>query len=101
MMSFKEFIDKYNLKNKATSIIKIYQVLSSLFLNDVAIHSRDCLFDSDIGIVNLHPFQGTHWVFYIHECYFASYRVTPPEKLSKFVTKRNGHCLNSEKKYKA
>ena len=66
-MTFNEFIKKYKLKNQATSNIKIQQVLSSLSLNDVEIFLRDGPFESDIGIVNLHPSKGTHWVCYINE----------------------------------
>ena len=96
MITFNEFIKKYNLKNKATSNIKMQQVLSSFSLNDVGIHLRDSPFNSDIGIVNLHPFRGSHWIFYIHECYFDSYGCVPPKKLSKVIVKRNGYCLYSE-----
>ena len=95
-MSFNEFVKKFILKNKATSNIKIQQVLSSLSLNDVGIYLRDGSFESDIGIVNLHPSKGTHWVFYINEIYFDSYGVVCPKKLSKIVIKRNGFCLYSE-----
>ena len=87
---------KFNLKNKATSRIKIQQLLSSLSLNDVGIYLMDGPFESDIGIVNLHPSKGTHWVCYINENYFDSYGVACPKKLSKFIIKRNGYCLNSE-----
>ena len=52
---FNEFIKKYNLKNKATSKTKIQQVLHSIGLNNVSIYLRDGPFESDIGIVNLHP----------------------------------------------
>ena len=38
MITFNEFIKKYNLRNKATSNIKIQQVLSSLSLKDVGIY---------------------------------------------------------------
>ena len=62
MMTFNGFVCKYDLKNKPTSNIKIQQVLSSLSLNDVVIYLRDGPFKSDIGIVNLHPSKGTHWV---------------------------------------
>ena len=34
---------------------------------------RDDDFNTDIGIVNLHPIKGTHWVCYINEYYFDSY----------------------------
>ena len=95
-MTFNEFVKKHNLKNKATSNIKIQNILSSLSLNDVGIYLRDGPFSSDIGIVNLHPSKGTHWVCYINENYFDSYGCSPPKKLSKFIIKRNGYCLYSE-----
>ena len=95
-MTFNDFSKKYKLKNEATSNIKIQQVLSSLSLNDVGIYLRDGPFESDIGIVNLQPSRGTHWVCYINENYFDSYGCTPPKKLSKFIIKRNGYCLYSE-----
>ena len=96
MRTFNEFIKKHNLKNKATSKIKIQQVLSSLSLNDVGIYLRDGPFKSDIGVVNLHPSKGSRWICYINENYFDSYGCVPPEKLSKFIIKRNGFCLYSE-----
>ena len=95
-MKFNEFIKKYKLKNKATSNIKILQVLSSLSLNDNEIYLRDGPFKFDIGIVNLHPSKGSHWVCYLNENYFDSYGVVCPRKLSKFIIKRNGYCLYSE-----
>ena len=58
---------KYNLRNKATSNIKLQQVLSSLSMNDVGIYLGDEPFKTDIGIVNMHPYKGTHWVLYINE----------------------------------
>ena len=95
-MSFNDFVKKFNLKNKATSNIKIQQVHSSLSLNDVWIYLRDGPFESNIGIVNLHPSKGTHWVCYINENFFDSYGCSPPKKLSKFIIKQNGYCLYSE-----
>ena len=95
-MTFNEFIKEYKLKNKATSNIKIQQVLHSIGLNNVGIYLRDGPFESDIGIVNLHPSRGSHWVCYINENYFDSYGCAPPKKLSKFIIKRNGYCLYSE-----
>ena len=95
-MTFNEFIKKFNLKNKPTSNIKIQQVLSSLSLNDVGIYLRDGPCELDIGIVNLHPSKGTHWVCYINENYFDSYGCSPPKKFSKFIIKRNRYCLYSE-----
>ena len=96
ILTFNEFIKKHNLRNKATSNIKIQQVFSSLSLNDSGVYLRDGPFESDIGIVNLHPTRGSHWVCYINENYFDSYGCSPPKKLSKFIIKRNGFCLYSE-----
>ena len=95
ILTFNDFIKKHNLRNKATSNIKSQQVLSSLSLNDVGIYLRDGPFKSDIGIVNLHPSKGSHWVCYINGNYFGSYGVVCPQKLSKFILKRNGFCLYS------
>ena len=66
MMSFNDFIKKYNLKNKATSNVKIQQVFDSIRLNNVGIYLilRDGPFSNDIGIVKLHPSKGNHWVCY-------------------------------------
>ena len=80
ILTLNDFIEKYNLKNKGTSNIKIQQVLSSLNLNDVGIYLRDGPFSSDVGVVNLHPAKGTHWVLYINENYFDSYGCVPPKK---------------------
>ena len=99
-MTFNDFIKKHNLKNKATSNIKIQQVLSSLSLNDVGIYLRDGPFKSDIGTVNLHPSKGTHWVCYKNQNYFDSYGCVCPKKLAKFIIKRNGYSLFSEYKIK-
>ena len=94
MMSFNDFTDKHKLKKKAISNIKIYQVLSSLSLNEVVIYLRDGPFSSDIGIVKLQPYRGTHWVAYINE-FFYSFGCSPPQKLYRFVIKRNVHRLYS------
>ena len=96
MVTFNDFIKKYKLRNEATSNIKIQQVLLSLSLNGAGIYLRDGPFKSDIGIVNLHPFRGTHWVCYINENYFDSFGIVCPKKLSKIIIKRNGFCVNSE-----
>ena len=98
MMTFNDFVKKYNLKNEATSNLKIQQVLTSIGLDNGKIYLRDGPFSSDIGIVNLHPSKGTHWVCYINENYFDSYGCSPPKELSKFIIKRNGFCLYSEYK---
>ena len=97
MITFNEFVYKHNLKNKATSNLNLYELLKKIGLDkEVGIFLRDGAFSSDIGIVNLHPSKGNHWVCYINENYFDGYGVVCPKKLSKFVIKRNGHCFYSE-----
>ena len=98
MITFSDFIQKNNLKNKATSNIKFYQLFSSLGVNEVGIYLRNGPFQSDIGIVKLHPTKGTHWVCYRNEKYFDSYGVVCLKKLSNIIIKRNGFCLYSEYK---
>ena len=98
MITFNDFIKKFNLKNKATSNIKIRQVPDSIGLDNVGIYLRDDTFKSDVGIVNLHPSKGSHWVCYKNENYFDSYGCVCPKKLSNFIIKRNGYCLYSEYK---
>ena len=96
LMSFKDYVCEHELKNKATSNIKIQQVLDSIGLKNVGIYLRDGSFESNIGIINLHPSKGTHWTCYINENYFDSYGCACPKKLSKFIIKRNDYCLYSE-----
>ena len=98
-MTFNDFIKNYNLRNKATSNLKMYEVLKNIGLDTkVEIYLRDGSFSTDIGIVILHPSKGTHWVCHKNENYFDSYGCSPPKKLSKYIIKRNGYCLYSEYK---
>ena len=78
MITIIDFLHEYNLKYKATSNIKIKQVLDSIGLYEFGIYLRDGSFSSDIGIVNLHPSKGTRCLIYSHEYYFDSYGITPP-----------------------
>ena len=89
-MTFNDFLKKHSLRNKATSNIKMEHVLLFLPLNDIGIYLRDGSFLGDIGVVNLHPSRGSHWVGYRNENYFESYGCNCPKKLSKFFIKRNG-----------
>ena len=93
MTSFNDFVNKHNLGDKPTSNTKIQQVFCSIGLNNVGMYLRDGPFESDIGIVNLHSSKGTHWVVYINENSFDGYGCSPPQKLFKFIIKRNGYCL--------
>ena len=62
-MSFNDFVQKYKLKNRATSNIKLYEVLKKIGLDSkVGIYLRDGDFSTNYGVVNLHRSGGTHWV---------------------------------------
>ena len=87
IMSFKDFILIYNLKNKATLNIKIQQIFLFLSLSDIGIYLRDGSLSSVVGIVNLHPAEGTPWVAYNDQKKIDSYGCSPPRKLSRFVIK--------------
>ena len=79
-MTFNDFLHKHNLKNKATSNIKIYEVLKKIGLDSkVGVYLRDEDFLTSYGIVNLHHSRRTHWVLYIKDCYFHSCGC-PPQK---------------------
>ena len=95
-MSFNDFFHKNIFQNKATSNMKSQQVFSSIGLDNVGQNLRNVPFESDIGVVNLHPRNGTHWIAYINEIYFDSYGCSPPQKLSQFIIKRN--CVYSQYK---
>ena len=86
MITFNDFVHKNNLKIKATSNIKKYEVMKKIGVDSkVGSYLRDGSFSSDIEIVNLHPSKGTHWVCHINENYFDSYGCSPPKKLSKIL----------------
>ena len=85
-MTFNDFVHKHNLKNKATSNIKTYEVLKKTGLDSkVGTYLRDGDFLKSYDIVNLHPSRGTHWLLYIKDCYFDSYGCSPPKELLNYV----------------
>ena len=98
MLSFKEFLAKYNLENKATTNIKIQQLLKELCMEETGIYMRDQELNSDSGIVNLHPTKGTHWVMYTNKNYFDSYGCPPPKNILNTIKSKYGECIYSEYK---
>ena len=97
MMSFDDFVHKYKLKNKATSNIKKYEVLKKIRRDSkMGIHSRDGDFSTNYGKLNLHPSKGTHWVYYIKDCYYDSYGLSPPKKFLNYIKIKHGKCIYSE-----
>ena len=77
-MSISDFAHKSKIKKRATLNITVYRVPSSIELGTVDLYLRDGPFSSDVGIVNLHPAKGTHWVVFINEHYFNSYGFSLP-----------------------
>ena len=94
-LSFKEFVEKYGLKNEATSNIKIKEVLNKLTI-PVGIYMRDDQFTTTSGIVNLHPTKGTHWVMYTNKNYFDSYGCPPPTNIERFLILNHKKGIYSE-----
>ena len=85
------------MKNKATSNIKIYEVLKKIGLDsEVGIYLRDGAFLTSYGIVNLHPSRETHWLMYNKDCYFDSYGCSPPKKLLKYLKNKHKKCIYPE-----
>ena len=63
--SFMDFVHKYKINNKATSNIKNFQNIFFIRLENVYMNLGDGPFSSDVGIINLYPSKGTHWVIYL------------------------------------
>ena len=78
-LSFKEFVEKYGLKNEATSNVK-KEILNELNI-PCGIYMRDDKFNTTSGIVNLHPTKGTHWVMFTNQNSFDSYGCPPPTNI--------------------
>ena len=83
-LSFKEFVNKYGLKNEATSNVEI-KVILKLMNTFCGIYMRDDKFTTTSGIVNLHPTKGTHWVMFTNQNYFDSYGCPPPLNITKQI----------------
>ena len=96
-LSFKEFVEKYGLKDEATSNVKIKEILDTLGtqsasgafdilkVNSNGIYMRDDKFTTTSGIVNLHPTKGTHWVMFSDKFYFDSYGCPPPTNILNHI----------------
>ena len=83
-LSFKEFDNKYGLKNEATSNVEIKEILI-LMNTSCGIYMRDDKFITTSGIVNLHPTKGTHWVMFTNQNYFDSYGCPPPTNILNHI----------------
>ena len=83
-LSFKEFVNKYGLKNEATSNVEMKEILK-LMNTSCGIYMRDDKFNTTSGIVNLHPTKGTHWVMFTNQNYFDSYGCPPPLNITKQI----------------
>ena len=89
-LSFNEFVEKYGLKNEASSNVKMKEILDKLTIHvasPTGIHMRDDKFTATSGIVNLHPTKGTHWVRFVKEFYCDSYGCPPPTNILNHIKK--------------
>ena len=86
-LSFKEFLDRYELKDKATSNVKLNKNILDIFMNEMNIHDpcgvymRDAALATNSGIVKIHLTKGSHWVMFVDEFYFDSYGCPPSVKV--------------------
>ena len=71
----KEFVDKYEIKDEATTNIEIQQIINTnqrfalrcdLHL-PTKVYMRGDQFTTTAVIVNLHPTKGTDWVMFIND----------------------------------
>ena len=85
-MAYNDFLHENKLKTKATSNIKIQQILPSSSFKDVKLCLKDGPFTIDVGFVNLHPIKGKHWVAYTKQNYTGILDLAPPHKPSRFLT---------------
>ena len=96
ILTFEEFINEFRINNEPMSNIRIKDIGKDISLTPIDIIMRDEKPDNinDINfniIVNLHPTDGTHWVFVIRRgggkvYYFDSFGVeTPPLFFEEYV----------------
>ena len=70
ILTFEEFINKFDIDNKAMTNIRIEDIGKDISLTPIEILMRDetplTINDDDFNIIiNLHPTDGTHWVLVI------------------------------------
>ena len=73
MLTFNQFLKKYNLKNKSTSNIEINKVNPS-----VEIVTKSQLIKTNKTIINLDDEKGTHWTLLVAKQYFDPFGIGPP-----------------------
>ena len=81
MYTFSEIISTFEKKIKATSKIKIQQVLNNPRLNTGIQRDYDKM-STNSARVNFYPNEGAHWVCHIDENYFDYHGICPSKKLS-------------------
>ena len=85
-LSFSELVKEFCVRNQATSITKLKEVLYKLGLK-TKIYKRDSKFSTKNGTVVLHPFRGTQWTVYNNKIFSVSYGCPPPSSLSDLNNK--------------
>ena len=95
-LSFKEFVERYEINNEATSNIKMKDIRDILKLNSTGIYMRDDKFTTTAGKVNLHPTKETHWVLFSNQNYFDSDGCPPPTNIKRFLLHNRKKGIYSE-----
>ena len=93
ILNFEEFDNKFNIDDNAMSDIRIKYIGKDINLTPIEIVMRDenpkTISELNFNIiVNLHPTDGTHWVFVIRRedgptYYFDSFGVETPQLFLK------------------
>ena len=76
MLTFNQFLKKYNLKNKSTSNVEIKNVNP-----DVEVVTKSQPIKTNKTIINLDDDKGTHWTLLIDGFYFDPFGVSPPREV--------------------
>ena len=85
--SFTEINNEYNLKNEATSNTKRQEVLNNWWLKS-NFYMGDSKFSEKCGIVNFHPFKGTHCTTHRNQKSFHSHGFSLPNLVRAYINKR-------------
>ena len=94
-LSSSEFVEKLNLKNKASSSMKFKKALNKLGSNTNS-NLRDSEGTSKEETLYLHPTKSTHWVLYVNIYYFHSYGLPTTKSSSDFIIQGIGISFYSE-----
>ena len=91
MSRIHKFMKQHNLKNEATSGMKVAEVAKKLGLKDFAIYIRTDELTTKQGVINLTDDckNGTHFVAFKDYYYFDSFCAEPPKEIANQLAERH------------